>query len=142
MKGGSQVKDRESKDGVFSAVVLEFMLSFEVELAKKVTRSFDCMGSDSNDCEDFRSSPFWSLFGGEGLGVGSHFHRIEKFIGAIEGRVSCWSKISGEGGVGGGGRKREGELGRESIRGFKQFIKEQSSTRTRNGGHMYTPCQL
>lgn len=85
MKGGSQVKDRESKGGDFSAVVMEFMLSCEVELAKNVTRSLDCMGSESNDCEEFRSSPFWSSFDGEGLGVGSHFHKIEKFIGATEG---------------------------------------------------------
>lgn len=85
MKAGSQVNDRESKAGAFSAVVMEFMLSCEVEFAKNVTRSFDCMCSDSNDCENCRASPLWSSFGGgEGLGVGSHFHKIEKFIEATE----------------------------------------------------------
>lgn len=81
---GSQVKDRESKGGAFSTVVMEFMLSSEVEFAKNVTRSFDCNGSDSNDCESFRASPLWSLFGGEGLGIGNHSHKIEKFIEATE----------------------------------------------------------
>lgn len=114
MKGGSQVKDRESKGGTFSAVLMEFILSCEVELAKNVTRSFDCMGLDSNDCDDFTRSPFWTSFAGEGIGVGSHFDKIEKFIGAAEGLMSCLSKDSGEGGVDEGG---EGELewGCESI---------------------------
>lgn len=84
MKAGSQVNDRESKAGALSAVVMEFMLSCEVEFVKSVTRSFDCMGSDSNECENFMAYPLWSSFGGEGLGVGSHFHKIEKFIEATE----------------------------------------------------------
>lgn len=42
------------------------------------------MGLNSNDCDGFRASLLWSSFGGEGLGVGSHFHKIEKFIEATE----------------------------------------------------------
>lgn len=84
MKAGSQVNDRESKAGAFSVVLMEFMLPCEVEFAKNVTRSFDCICSDSNGCEDSSVSPLWFPFGGEGLGVGSHFHNIEKFIETTE----------------------------------------------------------
>lgn len=81
MKAGSQVNDRESIAEAFSVVEMEFMLSCEVEFAKNVIRSFDCMCFDSNDCG---LSPLWFPFGGEGLGVGSHFHNVEKFIESTE----------------------------------------------------------